>query len=104
MKRIFMSNFVVFAIVLFVFGWFVKGTSYFDNFLNVLIMGEVLNTFDFLVIDLVWFRNTKRIRFSEIPEKEAYQGVKKHWDSFVRGCVMYVLIAIVDGILLTLLG
>jgi len=93
----------MFAIVLFIFGIFIKSDKFKINFINILILGEVLNLFDLVVIDLLWWRNTKRIRFSEIPEKEKYQNLKQHIDSFLRGMIMYLLLAIIDGILLTII-
>ena len=34
-----------------------------------LALGEGLGLFDLVIIDLLWWRNTKRIRFSFLPEK-----------------------------------
>lgn len=101
--KVFITNLIMFVIVLFIFGFFIKANNFKTNFVNILILGEVLNLFDLVVIDLLWWRNTKRIRFSEIPEKEKYQNPKQHIDSFLRGTVMYLLIAIVDGIILTII-
>lgn len=103
MVKVFVSNTVMFAVILFVFGLFTKADDFKTNFINVLTVGEVLNLFDLIVIDLLWWRNTKRIRFSDIPEKEAYQNPKQHIDSFVRGVVMYLIVAAVDGVVLTVL-
>ena len=64
-----------------------------DTFLFILIWGEALNLFELLIIDLLWWRNTKRIRFSCAPDKSLYQDPKKHIGSFVRGAVMYVIVA-----------
>lgn len=103
LSKVFISNTILFTIVLFIFGIFIKSDNYINNFLNVLILGEILNLFDLIVIDLLWWRNTPRIRFSDIPEKEKYQESKKHFESFFRGVIMYLLIAIIDGILLTII-
>lgn len=101
--KVFVSNLIMFVIVLFIFGIFIKSDNFKTNFINVLILGEVLNLFDLVIIDLLWWKNTKRIRFSEIPEKEKYQNPKQHIDSFLRGMIMYLLVAIIDGILLTII-
>lgn len=101
--KVFITNLLMFVIVLFIFGYFIKANNFKTNFVNILILGEILNLFDLVVIDLLWWRNTKRIRFSEIPEKEKYQNPKQHINSFLRGTVMYLLIAIVDGIILTII-
>lgn len=103
MIQVFMANLVVFMIILLVFGLFTKSNNFKDNFINILILGEVLNLFDLIVIDLLWWRNTKRIRFSDIPEKKAYQNPKQHIESFFRGALMCLIVAIVDGMILTIL-
>lgn len=101
MIKVFISNLIMFSIILFIFGLFIKTENFTGNFINVLILGEVLNLFDLVVIDLLWWRNTKRIRFSDIPEKEKYQDPKQHIGSFERGIIMYLIIAVIDGIILT---
>ena len=65
-------------------------------------LGEGLNLFDLVVIDLCWWRNTKRIRFSCVPEKEAYQNPKKHVGSFLRGIPMFAVVAVIVGWIVTL--
>lgn len=82
---------------------FIKSNDFKTNFINILVMGEILNLFDLVVIDLIWWRNTKRIRFQDLPEKKAYQTPKQHIDSFVRGVLMYLLVAIIDGLILTVI-
>ena len=101
--KVFISNLVMFSIILFIFGLFIKTENFIGNFINILILGEVLNLFDLVVIDLLWWRNTKRIRFSDIPEKEKYQDPKQHIGSFERGIIMYLIIAVIDGIILTII-
>ena len=101
MIKVFISNLIMFSIILFIFGLFIKAENFIGNFINILILGEVLNLFDLIVIDLLWWRNTKRIRFSDIPEKEKYQDPKQHIGSFERGIIMYLIIAVIDGIILT---
>ena len=103
MIKVFISNLFMFSIILFIFGLFIKTENFIGNFINILILGEVLNLFDLVVIDLLWWRNTKRIRFSDIPEKEKYQDPKQHIGSFERGIIMYLIIAVIDGIILTII-
>lgn len=59
------SNIVVFGTVLFIFGLFVKENGFKANFISLLILGQCLNAFDFLVIDMLWWRNSKRVRFAD---------------------------------------
>lgn len=61
-----------------------KGTK--EN-INFLILGEGLNLFDLIVIDLLWWRNSKRIRFSCVPQIEMYKNPRKHIESFFRGII-----------------
>lgn len=99
----FLSNFLFFSVILFVFGLFVREQSFAHNFLRLSILGQGLNLFDLLVIDLIWWRNTKRIRLAKIPNAGLYQNPEKHIEAFIRAFVMYLLIALIDGYLLTLL-
>ena len=96
------ANLVVFLVLFMIFGAFLREKDFSQNFINLLILGELLNIFDLVVIDLLWWRNTKRIRFSKIPEKSLYQNPKKHNEAFLRAIPMYIVVAAVDGYFLTL--
>ena len=98
----FLANFLLFLFVLFILGLFIKEKSFLHNFSCLSIIGQGLNLFDLFVIDLLWWRNTKRIRFIKIPEREWYQNPKKHIEAFARAFLMYLFIALIDGYLLTL--
>lgn len=98
----FIVNFIIFSLLFFILGLKIRQASFIKNFLALSILGQVLNLFDLLVIDLLWWRNTKRIRFSKIPEKNFYQNPKKHIEAFLRALLMYFLIALIDGYILTL--
>lgn len=98
----FLSNFVLFLFALFVLGIFIRQKYFWHNFICLTIMGQGLNLFDLFVIDLLWWRNSKRIRFTQIPKKELYRNPKKHIQSFGRALIMYLLIALLDGYILTL--
>lgn len=99
---VFISNFLLFLLVLFILGLFTKENSITHNFFYLSIIGQALNIFDLLIIDLLWWRNTKRIRLAKIPEKALYQNPKKHIEAFARAFVMYLLVALIDGYILTL--
>ena len=98
----FASTFLLFLCLLFIFGLFIREKSFWHNFLALSVMGQGLNLFDLFIIDLLWWRNTKRIRFTKIPEKELYQNPTKHIEAFGRALIMYSLIALIDGYFLTL--
>ena len=99
----FISNIVVFTGLLFVFGLFIKNTNFSDNFTNLLILGESLNLFDFLVIDMLWWRNSTRIRFTGTePMDQVYRNPKKHFISFIKGVLVFFIVAMIDGLLLSL--
>lgn len=95
--NIFISNLILFFIIFFIVDVILNYTLTFNSeleiFIFTLIMGEFINLFDLVVIDLLWWRNTKRIRFSFIKDKEEYQNPKKHLDSFYRGILMYLLVS-----------
>lgn len=96
------ANFLLFTILFLLLGIVIRQTSFKHNFISLLILGETLNAFDLIVIDLLWWRNTKRIRLSKIPQKELYQNPKKHIEAFLRALILYFFIAMIDGYLLTL--
>ena len=80
-----------------------SGQEYFaGNFLNTLLLGQALNLFDFLVIDLLWWRHTKRVRFSGTEEcPELYADPRKHFYAFLRGVLLFLAVALINWYLLT---
>ena len=66
-------------------------------------LGLRLGLFDLLVIDLLWWRSTKRIRFSFLPEKKYYQDPKKHIESFLHGMPLFAAIAALTALIVTVL-
>lgn len=96
------ANLLVFLILFIIFGFFMRTKDFMQNFINLLILGQALNIFDLLVIDLLWWRNASRIRLTKVPEKALYLSPQKHIQAFLRAVVMYIVVAAVDGYLLTL--
>lgn len=47
------ANLVVFLILFMIFGAFIREKDFMQNFINLLILGQALNIFDLLVIDLL---------------------------------------------------
>lgn len=101
----FFSNLLLYAILLLILCFFVRKKGFLSNFWNVLLMGQILNLFDFLVIDLLWWRHTRRVRFSHTKDQpELYSNPKNHFISFVKGVAMFFMTAVVDGLILSCLG
>ena len=102
-----MSNLLLFTIVFSVLGLVFKTvlglTSYRAAFFYFLALGEGLGLFDLVVIDLLWWRNTKRIRFSFLPEKVPYQDPQKHIGSFVRGIPLFAAVAAISAGIVSIL-
>lgn len=96
------ANFLIFSVLFLLLGIAIRQAEFRHNFLSLLILGETLNIFDLFLIDLLWWRNTKRIRLSKIPQKELYHNSKKHIEAFLRALVLYFFVAALDGYLLTL--
>jgi len=61
----FISNMALFGVVLFLFGLMIRQDRFISNFFNILILGQILNVFDFVFIDMVWWRNSKIYRNRE---------------------------------------
>ena len=99
---IWVVNFLIFSVLFLLLGIAIHQAEFMHNFMCLLILGGTLNAFDLIVIDLLWWRNTKRVRLSKIPQKELYHNPKKHIEAFLRALVLYFFIAVLDGYLLTL--
>ena len=100
----YLANLLTFGVVLFALVFPMRSDSFGRNFLMLSVLGQGLNLFDLTVIDLAWWRNTKRVRFTGTENKaKLYQYPKKHVDAFFRGVSCFALVAILDGWLLTLI-
>lgn len=64
-----------------------------------LALGEGLGGFDLVIIDLLWGRNAKRIRFSFLPEQSHYQDPTKHISSFLRGIPLFAAVAVLSTLI-----
>ena len=104
---ILLGNLLLFTAVFSIVGIVLKGLLSFDGYLSAfwyfLLLGEGLGLFDLVVIDLLWWRNTQRIRFSFLPNKAAYQDPSKHIGSFVRGIPLFAVVAALSAAVVTLL-
>ena len=100
--RISASRLLLFTALLFAMGLLTRQEYFAGNFLNTLLLGQALNLFDFLVIDLLWWRHTKRVRFSGTEESpELYADPRKHFYAFLRGVLLFLAVALINGYLLT---
>ena len=102
-----LSNLFLFTVAFSGFGTRAKSVLNLDGYLSAfwyfLAFGEGLGLFDLLVIDLLWWRSTKRIRFSFLPEKKYYQNPKKHIESFWRGIPLFAAAAALAALIVTVL-
>ena len=99
--------FSLFTALFSILGLALKGVLNLNNYGSAfgyfLAFGEGLGLFDLLVIDLLWWRNAKRIRFSFLPEKQYYQNPKKHIESFLHGIPLFAAIAALTALIVTVL-
>ena len=103
---ILLGNLLLFTAVFSIAGIALKGFLSFDGYLSAfwyfLLLGEGLGLFDLVVIDLLWWRSTRRIRFSFLPDKAAYQDPARHIDSFMRGIPLFAVVAALSAAVVTL--
>lgn len=103
-----LMNFGLFTGVFSVLGLMLKEplalADYGTAFTFFLALGEGLGLFDLLVIDLLWWRNTPRIRFSFLPERALYQNPAKHIASFLRGIPLFAVVAACSAGIVLLIG
>ena len=106
MAMILLSNLLLFTVVFSILSIVLKYTlglkGYRSAFWYFLAFGEGLGLFDLIVIDLLWWRSTKRIRFSFLPEKKYYQNPEKHIGSCVRGIPLFAVAAAIAAGIVTL--
>ena len=62
MMQSFVSNLILFSIVFILIGLLFLEAGFVGCFVYFLILGQGLNLFDLLVIDLLWWRNTERTK------------------------------------------
>lgn len=100
----FFSNVLLFGVLFFLMGLPIRSNSALLNFSKLTILGQGLNLFDFVVIDLLWWRNSPRIRFHGTEHMaEVYRNPNKHAAAYIRGVGAFLLVAVLDGFLLTLI-
>ena len=104
---IWLRNLLLFTVLCSVLGLALKSVLNLDGYLPAfwyfLAFGEGLGLFDLLVIDLLWWRSAKRIRFSFLPEKKYYRNPKKHIQSFLHGIPLFAAIAALTALVVTVL-
>lgn len=104
---ILLGNLILFTVLFSALGLVLKNVLGLCDFLTAfwffLVLGEGLGLFDLVIIDLLWWRNTKRIRFSFLPEKSHYQDPKKHIGSFLRGVPLFAAVAVLSATIVCLL-
>ena len=98
-----LGNLLLFTVVFSVLGLALKNildlNSFGTAFWFFLTLGEGLGGFDLVIIDLLWWRNTKRIRFSFLPERSHYQDPTKHVSSFLRGIPLFAAVAVLSALI-----
>lgn len=98
---ILLGNLVLFTAVFSSLGLALKSVlgirGFWTAFWFFLALGEGLGLFDLLVIDLLWWRNSRRIRFSFLPERQYYQNPCKHVASFLRGIPLFAVVALLTA-------
>lgn len=105
---ILLGNILLFTVVFSVLGLALKNplglNSFGTTFLFFLVLGEGLGLFDLVIIDLLWWRNTKRIRFSFLTDKADYQNPDKHIGSFLRGIPLFAVVAVITAIIVRVIN
>lgn len=102
------GNILLFTAAFSVLGFALKNILGLDDFGTAfwffLALGEGLGLFDLVIIDLLWWRSTKRIRFSFLPEKSHYQDPGKHIGSFLRGVPLFAVVAVLSAGIVAVIG
>lgn len=101
MMQSFVSNLILFSIVFVLIGFLFPKEGFVGCFVYFLILGQGLNLFDLLVIDLLWWRNTQRTQIEGLDaDRELYRNPGKHVDAFYRGMLMFLCAAFISAVVL----
>lgn len=98
----FLANLLLFAVVLALCGAVIGPDGLWRTFAVLLALGEALNLFDLLVIDLLWWRNSSRVRLGGIDDPELYRDWHPHGASFLRGVPMFALSALIASLMVAI--
>lgn len=85
----FLSNTLVFTAVFVLIGILIHE----KNFWYFLLLGEGLNLFDLLVVDLIWWQHSQKVRLTGIGNPEDYLGTEKHVKTFLRAVPVFAIAA-----------
>lgn len=96
----FIVNLIIFTSIFIIVGIILKISNLKESFIYFFILGESLNLFDLIFIDMFWWRKTKRIRFTKIQEDKKYKEIKYHMIAFKNGIILFLLVAIFSSIIL----
>ncbi|MCB2290161.1 hypothetical protein LGK97_10315 [Clostridium sp. CS001] len=100
----FISSFLLFIVIFLVCSIFNGTNSFWASFENSIVLGVVMNLYDLLILDILWFSNAKRpkITGTEDMTKE-YHNPKVHVEAFFRGVAMTFVGAFLVGAIFTIL-
>lgn len=99
MMQSFVSNLILFSIVFILIGLLLSEESFVGCFVYFVMLGQGLNLFDLVVIDLLWWRNTKRTEIEGLDaDRELYRDPGKHVDAFYRGILMFLCAAFIGAV------
>lgn len=101
--KTFISNTIFFAIVFFLIGVLLSIHEWKNALIYFLIIGEGLNLFDVLIIDMCWWCHAKRIRIPNIGKQEDYLDMHKHVVSFIRGIPMFIFASLLAACILSVM-
>lgn len=89
----FLSNLVLFTVVFALVALALGFDGFTGAFVYLLVLGEGLNLFDLLVIDMCWWKHSARPRIEGLGEEADYWDASKHVGSFVRALAVFALAA-----------
>ena len=94
----------IFAIIIFgfIFALVVYNFNNVDNFIKgflyTYLICFIVNTYDTIVIDLIWFRNSKKARIPGTEDMKEYKSVLFHIKAWLKGILLGVPACIISGV------
>ena len=97
---------IVFSVILAAIVWFVNGCrTFLSAFGTCMLIWTVVDWYDALVLDCLWFCHSKRVRVAGTEDMDqAYGSYAFHLKSSLVGMVLGLLVAVPVGVLVAIAG
>ncbi len=97
--------FVVCLILFVAMTYYSGATTFISAFIYVYLLWMIVNFYDALVLDTIYFCHSKKVRlFGTEDMVKEYENPKIHWIAFFKGSMIGIVFALLVGVVIALLS